>query len=76
MQDVRKPLLRKYDKPQPPKQAIVLGLVLLLGGIICLVYGGLHLAGHVISKDGAGWAFSILGFLMATPGMDGCHASS
>lgn len=38
---------------RPNAQAIFLALVLLFGGISTLSYGFLHLAGHVITKDGA-----------------------
>jgi hypothetical protein len=44
------------EAPAPPKaptQAIVQGLVLLIGGLCVLSYGFLHLLGHVVSKDGA-----------------------
>lgn len=40
-------------QPKAPKQAIFLALVLLVGGLCTLAYGFLHLAGHVIAKDGA-----------------------
>lgn len=54
--------------PKAPKQAIFLALVLLVGGLCTLAYGFLHLAGHVITKDGAGWGFTVLGLLMTIPG--------
>lgn len=45
-----------YSTKQPevaPKKAIALALFLLACGVVFLTYGALHLAGHVVSTDGA-----------------------
>ena len=48
------PHAEEAAKPaKAPRQAIVLGLVLLTGGLCVLTFGFLHLLGHVVSKDGA-----------------------